>query len=106
MGNLRLAVVAATVAVLYGVLIQPASGRFVVEKESITVIAPESIKGRHDGSIANFGVPNYGGTLTGVVIYPGRGRTGCNAFEGGPFQSKSKRPVVLLVDRGGNRTID
>lgn len=77
-----------------------------MEKESIIVVAPESIKGRHDGSIANFGVPNYGGTLTGVVIYPDRGRTGCDAFDGGPFQSKSKRPVVLLVDRGGNRTID
>ncbi|XP_042462894.1 vacuolar-sorting receptor 6-like [Zingiber officinale] len=98
MGSLRLA--AAVAAVLSWVLMPPASGRFVVEKESISVVSPESIKGRHDASIANFGVPNYGGTLTGVVIYPSRGRTGCNAFEDGPFQSKSKRPVVLLVDRG------
>ncbi|KAG6528626.1 hypothetical protein ZIOFF_010805 [Zingiber officinale] len=99
MGSLRLAA-AAVAAVLSWVLMPPASGRFVVEKESISVVSPESIKGRHDASIANFGVPNYGGTLTGVVIYPSRGRTGCNAFEDGPFQSKSKRPVVLLVDRG------
>lgn len=107
MGSLRLAA-AFAVAVLSGVLIlmPPASGRFVVEKESLAVLSPESIKGRHDASIANFGVPNYGGTLTGVVIYPDEGRTGCDAFEDGPFHSKSKRPVILLVDRGGNRSID
>ncbi|XP_074588970.1 vacuolar-sorting receptor 6-like [Curcuma longa] len=103
MGSLRLAAAAFAVAVLSGVLIlmPPASGRFVVEKESLAVLSPESIKGRHDASIANFGVPNYGGTLTGVVIYPDQGRTGCDAFEDGPFHSKSKRPVILLVDRGG-----
>lgn len=100
MATLRLA--AAAVAALLAVLMRPASGRFVVEKESITVIAPESIEGRQDASIANFGVPNYGGTLTGVVIYPDKGRNGCNAFDGDPFRSKSKRPVILLVDRGGN----
>ncbi|KAG6536144.1 hypothetical protein ZIOFF_001188 [Zingiber officinale] len=97
MATLRLA---AAVAALLAVLMRPASGRFVVEKESITVIAPESIEGRHDASIANFGVPNYGGTLTGVVIYPDREQNGCIAFDGDPFRSKSKRPVILLVDRG------
>ncbi|XP_074560109.1 vacuolar-sorting receptor 6-like [Curcuma longa] len=99
MATLRLAV-AAAVAALLAVLMRPASGRFVVEKESITVIAPKSIEGRHDASIANFGVPNYGGTLTGVVIYPDRGPNGCSAFDGDRFRSKSKRPVILLVDRG------
>ncbi|WOL03352.1 hypothetical protein Cni_G12072 [Canna indica] len=89
---LRLAVLA--------VLLTAASSRFVVEKESISVVSPESLKGRRDAAIANFGVPNYGGTLAGVVVYPDKGRTGCSAFAGGPFQSKSKRPVILLVDRG------
>lgn len=75
--------------------------RFVVEKSSIRVLSPEHIRARHDGAIANFGIPDYGGTMTGVVMYPEKGTTGCSPFDGHPFKSKSKRPVVLLLDRGG-----
>lgn len=91
----------AVLAVLLAVAIRLAAGRFVVEMESISVVSPTSLRGRHAAAIANFGVPNYGGTLTGVVVYPDKGRTGCNAFGGDPFRSKSGRPVILLVDRGG-----
>ncbi|XP_064993853.1 vacuolar-sorting receptor 6-like [Musa acuminata AAA Group] len=90
----------AVLAVLLAVAIRLAAGRFVVEMESISVVSPTSLRGRHDAAIANFGVPNYGGTLTGVVVYPDKGRTGCHAFGGDPFRSKSGRPVILLVDRG------
>lgn len=71
-----------------------------MEKSNIRVLSPEHIRATHDGAIANFGVPDYGGTMTGVVVYPQKGPNGCNAFEGGPFRSKSRRPVVLLIDRG------
>ncbi|ONK65848.1 uncharacterized protein A4U43_C06F1590 [Asparagus officinalis] len=74
--------------------------RFVVEKSSIRVLSPEHIRAKHDGAIANFGIPDYGGTMTGVVLYPDKGTTGCNPFGGPPFGSKSGRPVVLLLDRG------
>lgn len=74
--------------------------RFVIEKSSIRVLAPEHIRAKHDGAIANFGVPDYGGTMVGVVLYPEKGTDGCNPFVGSPFKSKSKRPVVLLLDRG------
>lgn len=79
---------------------RPVSSRFVVEKNNIKVLYPEHIRGKHDGAIANFGVPNYGGTMRGVVIYPSKGATGCDAFDGPPFKSQSGRPVILLLDRG------
>ncbi|RWW75414.1 hypothetical protein BHE74_00016574 [Ensete ventricosum] len=90
----------AVLAVLVAVAIRLAAGRFVVEKESISVVSPQSLRGHHAAAIANFGVPNYGGTLTGVVVYPGKQKNGCEAFGGDPFRSKSGRPVILLVDRG------
>jgi hypothetical protein len=84
-------------------LIVAVTGRFVVEKSSVRVLAPEHIRGHHDAAIGNFGVPDYGGTLTGVVIYPDKKSTGCSEF-GTKFKSKSRRPVILLLDRGGTFT--
>ncbi|KAK3143744.1 hypothetical protein QOZ80_4AG0304400 [Eleusine coracana subsp. coracana] len=90
-----------------------ASGRFIVEKNSIKVLSPRSLKGHHEAAIANYGVPDYGGSLTGVVLYPypddPKLATGCDPFPLGgggdgkkkKFKSPSGRPVVLLVDRGG-----
>ncbi|XP_052158315.1 vacuolar-sorting receptor 6-like [Oryza glaberrima] len=77
----------------------PAMGRFVVEKSSVRVLSPEHIRGHHDAAIGNFGVPDYGGTLTGVVVYPDKKATGCAEFDA-KFKSKSRRPVILLLDRG------
>ncbi|KAL6843890.1 hypothetical protein ACP4OV_026461 [Aristida adscensionis] len=79
-----------------------ASARFIVEKNSIKVLHPRSLRGHHEAAIANYGVPEYGGTLTGVVLYPdARLATGCTPFGSARFRSRSGRPVVLLVDRGG-----
>lgn len=79
-------------------------GRFVVEKSSVRVLAPEHIRGHHDAAIGNFGVPDYGGTLTGAVLYPPdkKEANGCAPFAS-KFTAKSRRPVVLLLDRGGNQ---
>ncbi|KAG5562409.1 hypothetical protein RHGRI_005218 [Rhododendron griersonianum] len=75
--------------------------RFVVEKNSIRVIHPESLRSQHDGAIANFGVPKYGGSMVGSVVYPDKGALGCNAFGGDqPFKSKPRMPTILLLDRG------
>nr|GLL29919.1 vacuolar-sorting receptor 6 isoform X2 [Ipomoea trifida] len=76
-------------------------GRFVVEKNSISIVSPYSIRAKYDASIGNFGVPDYGGSLVGTVVYPQKGAFGCSAFEGDkPFKSKTPRPNILLVDRG------
>ncbi|GFZ05929.1 similar to VACUOLAR SORTING RECEPTOR 6 [Actinidia rufa] len=79
-----------------------ARSRFVVEKSSITVIAPHDLASKHDGSIANFGVPDYGGSMVGSVVYANKGSFGCNPFDGDkPFKSKTHLPTILVLDRGG-----
>ncbi|KAG8066230.1 hypothetical protein GUJ93_ZPchr0004g40201 [Zizania palustris] len=79
-----------------------ASARFIVEKNSVRVLSPQSLRGRHEAAIANYGVPDYGGRLTGVVLYPdAKLANGCKPFGKTTFKSRSGRPVVLLVDRGG-----
>ncbi|KAK3013918.1 hypothetical protein RJ639_009446 [Escallonia herrerae] len=78
-------------------------GRFVVEKNSLTVMSPESIKGTHDSAIGNFGIPQYGGSMAGTVEYPKENRKGCKSFDesGISFKPKSGAlPIFVLVDRG------
>lgn len=82
------------------------SARFVVEKSSIRVLHPQSLRSKHDSAIGNFGIPDYGGFMVGSVIYPDKGASGCQPFEGDkPFKSKFPRPTVLLLDRGGIFTV-
>ncbi|CAJ2637610.1 unnamed protein product [Trifolium pratense] len=76
-------------------------GRFVVEKNSITVLSPHKIRGKKDGAIGNFGLPNYGGYIVGSLVYPQKGSHGCEDFEGDkPFKFRSYRPTIVLLDRG------
>ena len=73
-----------------------------VETESIRVLSPLSMRGKHDGAIGNFGVPDYGGFIVGSVVYPEKGSSGCEPFEGDkPFKPRFPRLTVLLLDRGG-----
>ncbi|KAE8670011.1 Vacuolar-sorting receptor 1 [Hibiscus syriacus] len=61
------------------------------------------IKGTHDSAIGNFGIPQYGGTLAGVVVYPKVNRKGCRSFceSGISFKSKpGALPTFVLIDRG------
>lgn len=89
------------------VLVYGVDGRFVVEKSSIRVLSPYNLRAeRHDSAIGNFGVPDYGGSMVGHVVYPHKASYGCAPFDGDkPFKSKSSRPTILLLDRGGNYTI-
>lgn len=93
------------IGLLLGALMVSVSGRFVVEKNSLTVTSPESIRGNHDSAIGNFGIPQYGGSMAGTVVYPKVNRKGCNDFDdsGLPFKAKpGALPTFVLVDRGGN----
>ena len=79
-------------------------GRFLVEKNSLKVLSPESIKGNYDSAIGNFGIPQYGGSMAGTVVYPKDNRKGCQKFEDSGISFKSKPgalPTFVLVDRGG-----
>ncbi|XP_010931377.1 vacuolar-sorting receptor 1 [Elaeis guineensis] len=78
-------------------------GRFVVEKNSLKVTSPESLKGTHECAIGNFGVPQYGGTMVGIVSYPKANRKACKSFDDFDISFKSKPggfPTFLLLDRG------
>ncbi|THU56469.1 hypothetical protein C4D60_Mb11t17580 [Musa balbisiana] len=78
-------------------------GRFVVEKNSLKVTSPDSLKGIYECAIGNFGVPQYGGTMVGIVAYPKDNQKACKSFRDFDISYKSKPggfPTFLLVDRG------
>ena len=82
----------------------PIMARFVVEKNSLRVTSPDSIRGTHDSAIGNFGIPQYGGSMAGTVLYSKDNRKGCRGFGefGISFKSRpGSLPTFVLVDRGG-----
>lgn len=86
--------------VLYGVCL----GRFVVEKNSLKVTSPDKLKDTYECAIGNFGIPQYGGTLVGGVVYTNKNQKACQNFSDVDLSFKSKPgglPIFLLVDRGG-----
>lgn len=84
-------------------LLAAVDARFVVEKNSLMVTSPTSLRGRRDSAIGNFGIPQYGGSMAGVVVYPKDNANACDDFGGKhPFGAKpGAMPTFLLVDRGG-----
>lgn len=90
-------------SVLLTFLLQLASAKFNVEKSSLRVTSPESLKDVYASAIGNFGVPKYGGTLNGGVVYPKSNQKACKSFDEFDLSFKPKPgglPVFLLVDRG------
>ncbi|KAM0834463.1 hypothetical protein ACQ4PT_063607 [Festuca glaucescens] len=80
-----------------------AEGRFVVEKNSLRVTSPAALRGVYECAIGNFGMPQYGGTMHGVVVYPKANTKGCKPFSDSGLSFNPKAgglPVFLLVDRG------
>ncbi|KAG0500594.1 hypothetical protein HPP92_000666 [Vanilla planifolia] len=78
-------------------------GRFVVEKNSLRVTSPKDLKGVYECAIGNFGVPQYGGTMLGFVVYPKANRKACKAFDEFDISFKTKAgglPTFLLIERG------
>lgn len=104
MGILGAASMAALGFFLVGLsLIVPTFGKFLVETSSLTITSPESLKGSYDSAIGNFGVPQYGGTMAGTVVYPSKQADGCTPFtESLKGPNTGGRPVFALLDRGGN----
>eukprot|EP00243_Klebsormidium_subtile_P000648 TRINITY_DN110_c0_g1_i1.p1 TRINITY_DN110_c0_g1~~TRINITY_DN110_c0_g1_i1.p1 ORF type:complete len:634 (-),score=210.48 TRINITY_DN110_c0_g1_i1:256-2157(-) len=88
---------------LLGLWASLCSARFIVETHSIRVTAPTELKGTFDSSIANFGTPNYGGSLSGVVVFPSVDQDACTGFADGGYNFKTQAgqlPKIVLVDRG------
>ncbi|KAF7142872.1 hypothetical protein RHSIM_Rhsim05G0231000 [Rhododendron simsii] len=81
-------------------------GKFVVEKNSLRVTSPDSLKDVYECAIGNFGVPKYGGTLVGQVIFPKANQKSCQSFDDFGLSFKSKPgglPIFLLADRGAQQ---
>ncbi|KAL0925991.1 hypothetical protein M5K25_004371 [Dendrobium thyrsiflorum] len=78
----------------------PAVGRFVVEKNSLMVTAPSDMRGKHDSAIGNFGIPQYGGSMSGTVVYPKDNHMACDEFSSSFRTKPGAMPTFLLVDRG------
>ncbi|CAN1288896.1 Vacuolar-sorting receptor 3 [Linum perenne] len=77
--------------------------RFIVEKNNLRVTSPDKIKGTYDTAIGNFGIPQYGGSMAGNVVYPKENKNGCKEFSDFGISFKSKPgalPTFVLVDRG------
>ena len=87
------------------VLGDPAAARFVVEKNSLRVTSPAALRGVYECAIGNFGIPQYGGSMAGAVVYPKGNANACDDFDGKhPFRAKpGAMPTFVLVDRGGER---
>jgi len=96
----RLLLVSVLLVLLVAVV--PAWSTFVVEETALTVTSPDSLKGTHQSAIGNFGVPQYGGTLGGTVVYPDVNAKACDVFPKDKFKSGAgMRPIFALIDRGG-----
>uniref|UniRef100_A0A0E0EG82 Uncharacterized protein n=1 Tax=Oryza meridionalis TaxID=40149 RepID=A0A0E0EG82_9ORYZ len=93
----------AVVLVVVASMAGEAAGRFVVEKNSLRVTSPAGLRGVYECAIGNFGMPQYGGTMHGVVVYPKANKKACRSFDDFDLSFKPKPgglPVFLLVDRG------
>ncbi|XP_031485205.1 vacuolar-sorting receptor 1-like [Nymphaea colorata] len=81
----------------------PVHGRFVVEKNSLRVTSPDYLKDVYECAIGNFGVPQYGGTMVGIVAYPHANQKACKTFDDAGISFKTKPgglPTFVLIDRG------
>ncbi|CAN7060771.1 unnamed protein product [Brassica oleracea var. botrytis] len=90
-------------SVSFLLILSLAVGRFVVEKNNLKVTSPDSIKGIYECAIGNFGVPQYGGTLVGTVVYPKSNQKACKSYSDFDISFKSKAgrlPPFVLIDRG------
>lgn len=55
-------------------------------------------------AIGKFGVPQFGGSMVGIVAYPISNRKACKSFDGLDISFKSNPgglPTFLIADRGG-----
>ncbi|CAN7126362.1 unnamed protein product [Brassica rapa subsp. narinosa] len=78
-------------------------GMFVVEKNSLRVTSAEFIRGIYECALGNFGVPQYGGSMSGSVVYPKANQKACKNFEDFDISFISRvagLPTFVLVDRG------
>eukprot|EP00245_Coleochaete_scutata_P007116 TRINITY_DN22212_c0_g1_i1.p1 TRINITY_DN22212_c0_g1~~TRINITY_DN22212_c0_g1_i1.p1 ORF type:complete len:617 (+),score=103.94 TRINITY_DN22212_c0_g1_i1:108-1958(+) len=89
---------------VFFVLFMRVAAKFVVEKHSLTITSPSKLKGDYDSALANFGIPQYGFSMAGMIFYPEDGyQFGCQKFQDKNIDFKSKPgslQSIVLLDRG------
>ena len=88
------------------VILLPRNGQanFVVEKNSLKITSPASLRGTYECAIGNFGIPQYGGTMMGMLSLPRSNTKACKDFSEFGLTFKPRPgifPTFALVDRGG-----
>eukprot|EP00243_Klebsormidium_subtile_P002405 TRINITY_DN14756_c0_g1_i1.p1 TRINITY_DN14756_c0_g1~~TRINITY_DN14756_c0_g1_i1.p1 ORF type:complete len:688 (-),score=133.77 TRINITY_DN14756_c0_g1_i1:857-2920(-) len=83
-----------------GILMQSVHGApFIVETNSLRVKASGQV---YDTAMAAFGVPNYGGSLTGQLVYVSSNAQACTPFAESLTKGVTPGQVpVALIERGG-----
>ncbi|KAK7308798.1 hypothetical protein RJT34_05042 [Clitoria ternatea] len=81
-------------------LLAVSMGKFVVEKNSLKVVSPDKVAGTYDSSIGNFGIPQYGGSMSGNIVFPKDNNKGCKEFDQSFKSHPGALPTILLLDRG------
>ncbi|KAF7056867.1 hypothetical protein CFC21_064239 [Triticum aestivum] len=70
----------------------------------LRVMSPPELEGTYGCASTDFGFPQHGGSMTGVVVYPRRNTMACTSFDDFGISLRSRPagalPVILLVDRG------
>eukprot|EP00213_Chloropicon_mariensis_P006548 CAMPEP_0197471192 /NCGR_PEP_ID=MMETSP1309-20131121/2084_1 /TAXON_ID=464262 /ORGANISM="Genus nov. species nov., Strain RCC998" /LENGTH=698 /DNA_ID=CAMNT_0043008705 /DNA_START=311 /DNA_END=2407 /DNA_ORIENTATION=+ len=90
---------------LFGLLchtVVSAGNKFNVQTHAIYLKEPSDIAGEYEGAIGDFGIPLYGGSLSGRVVFPDENRNGCKEYRQGTFTRDygSDEVIIALVERG------
>ena len=76
-----------------------------VDTSGFQVVAPQALKSLYSAGMrhrdALFGMPPYGGSLTGILVYATQAvnQTGCTKLTRDPTWPQNS-PIVVLIDRG------
>lgn len=94
---------AAAAAALAAAAATGARASFVVEHGTLHVMFPPFAQASYNISLANFGVPLYGGELRARVVYPPTNRDGCVPFTdfSAAAGADPGESSLLMIDRGG-----
>lgn len=88
------------VLALFALSVSTAVGAgFRVETHVLEVKEPASVSGAFDAALGDFGLPLYGGSLGGSLVYPSVGREACAPLAPLP-RAPAGLATVALVDRG------
>eukprot|EP00217_Crustomastix_stigmatica_P016077 CAMPEP_0183792688 /NCGR_PEP_ID=MMETSP0803_2-20130417/2733_1 /TAXON_ID=195967 /ORGANISM="Crustomastix stigmata, Strain CCMP3273" /LENGTH=687 /DNA_ID=CAMNT_0026037053 /DNA_START=123 /DNA_END=2186 /DNA_ORIENTATION=- len=98
----RRAIAATALAAVALAALGGADASFVVEQGKLKILFPPMAQGTYNVSLANFGVPFYGGELQARVVYPPTNRDACAPFGGWSAGEGADpgEPTVVMVDRG------